>query len=94
MSNILYTGFKGRYNSSFAAVNSMNGNRTFLTNSFSSIMRDISKIECEYDKIIMFGLDKTLKNEIRFETAAEHNGEFLYTKADFSEYIKKPKNLI
>ena len=38
---ILYVGFKGKNNTSFQLVSALDGERLFLTNSFSGIERDI-----------------------------------------------------
>lgn len=93
MTNILYMGFKGLNNSSFQLVNTFKGNTILLTNSFDGIFRDIKKINDEYEMVIMFGLDKTLKNTIRFERAAAKGKDIIFSRADFSEYIEIAESL-
>lgn len=93
LKNILYTGFKGGYNSSFQLVNELGVNKIFLTNSYGGIERDIADISNKYDKIIMFGLDKNLKDTIRFETIAKRDGILTETKFDFTEYKRAAEKL-
>ncbi len=69
---ILYTGFKGKNNSSYQLIQSIQGNKLLLTNSFEGLRRDIENIDLFYDLAIMFGLDKTLKNRVRIECVAEY----------------------
>ena len=64
---ILYTGFKGQYNSSYRLVNGIAGEKLFLTNSFEGLKNDIENIYEEFDAVYMFGLDKNLKNSVRIE---------------------------
>ena len=42
---ILYTGFKGVHNSSYKVVNSLQGDKVFLTNSFEGLKKDIENID-------------------------------------------------
>ena len=69
---ILYTGFIGKNNSSYQLLQSIEGNKLFLTNSFEGLRRDIEKHDGKYDCSVMLGLDKTLKNEVRIECAVEY----------------------
>lgn len=82
---ILYIGFKGVHNSSYKLVNSLQGEKVFLTNSFEGLKKDIENINKEYDIVYMFGLDKTLKESVRIEKCAEKNGELLYTKIELDD---------
>lgn len=79
---ILYTGFKGKNNSSYQLIQSIQGNKLLLTNSFEGLRRDIENIDLFYDLAIMFGLDKTLKNRVRIECVAEYGGVRLVTDVD------------
>ena len=76
---ILYVGFKGKNNTSFRLVSALDGERLFLTNSFSGIERDIEAMNAEYDAVIMFGLDKPLSNAVRIENQAALHGDTLST---------------
>ena len=60
--NILYTGFKGKNNTSYQLAEQFHGSKLFLTNSFSGIKKDIDNIQETYDMVFMFGVDKTLTN--------------------------------
>lgn len=72
---ILFTGFKGKGNSSNKIVSSLEGNKLFLTNSYDGLTRDINQLTEKYDGIIMFGLDSKLHDCIRIEDSAlSHDG--------------------
>ena len=79
---ILYTCFKGKNNASFQLVSEICGDKLYLTNSFDGLKRDIANQSKEYAFVIMFGIDKNLKNRIRIERVAEYNGVVARTKAD------------
>ena len=76
---ILYVGFKGKNNTSFQLVSALDGERLFLTNSFSGIERDIEALSTDYDAVIMFGLDKSLSDAVRIEKMAALHGDTLST---------------
>lgn len=71
---ILYTCFKGKNNSSYQLLAGISGDKLCLTNSYEGLKRDIISTSGTYDLVVMFGLDKSLKNGIRVETAAEYDG--------------------
>ena len=74
MQNILFIGFKGKYNSSSMLVQSIASNYCLLTNSFNGLKKDIDSIKGDYDFIVMFGVDKKLESSLRIERVAEKNG--------------------
>ena len=78
----LYTGFKGKNNSSYQLLSGIPGQKLFLTNSFDGLKNDIMCITNQYDMVIMFGLDKDLKDMLRIERVAEWEGETESTKLD------------
>ena len=87
----LYVAFKGEGNSSNKIVRNLSGDTLFLTNSYDGLKRDIESIASasdlnlpQYDLIYMFGVDKTLKGNIRIEHAALKDGEYLYSNLDLS----------
>ncbi len=86
MKNVLFTAFKGKTNSSFQLVKQMNTEKIFLTNSFQGIVRDIGMIKDQYQIIIMFGLDKSLQDSVRFEIAAEKDEDYILTSAKMADY--------
>ena len=86
---ILYVGFKGKNNTSFQLVSALDGERLFLTNSFSGIERDIEAMNAEYDAVIMFGLDKTLSNAVRIEKQAALHGDMLSTVLPTSQMVER-----
>ncbi len=71
---VLYTGFKGENNSSYQLISKISGEKLFLTNSFEGLKRDIDNLTDNYDLVIMFGLDKNIKEMVRIERVAEDNG--------------------
>lgn len=79
---ILFTAFKGINNTSFQLVSQIGGQSEFLTNSFRGVAKDVCGIEAQYDAVIMFGIDKNLKNKIRIEKCTRYNGELIYTDFD------------
>ena len=80
MENILYIGFKGINNASCRLVQTLPGNRYFLTNSFSGLKKDIDVLDSSCGCAIIFGVDKNLKNTVRIEkTARCENGIKLYS---------------
>lgn len=71
MARNLYIGFKGKNNASCMLVESISGEKYLLTNSFAGLKRDIELLQDFYDCVILFGIDKTLKNSVRIEKTAE-----------------------
>lgn len=70
----LFIGFKGKYNASGILAKAVSENCRLLTNSFDGLKKDIKDIEISADfceQVIMFGIDKNLKNSVRIERAAE-----------------------
>ena len=76
---ILYVGFKGKNNTSFQLVSALDGERLFLTNSFSGIERDIEALSTDFDAVVMFGLDKSLCDAVRIEKMAALHSDTLST---------------
>jgi hypothetical protein len=81
---ILFTAFKGRNNSSSLLLDRICGEKLYLTNSYDGLKRDINHHTDKYDLVIMFGLDKNLKNEIRIESVAEYEENREESKADIA----------
>ena len=71
MNRKLFIGFKGKNNTSCILAQSISENHYLLTNSFSGLKKDIELLDDSYDYIIMFGIDKKLKNSVRIERVAE-----------------------
>lgn len=67
----LYIGFKGKNNSSCILAQAISENHCLLTNSFGGLKKDIELLNSSYERVIMFGIDKNLKNSARLERAAE-----------------------
>ena len=89
MSKTLYIGFKGQNNSSAALVNSLVGQHVLLTNSFTGLRRDIDGLSAEYDRICLFGADKSLTDSFRIEQCAEKDGARLATELDTADISKR-----
>lgn len=76
---ILFTGFKGKNNSSYKIVSQSNGEKLYLTNSFQGLQKDIESLKSSYDRVYIFGLDRSLMNTVRIENCAEKDNQVLYT---------------
>ena len=75
MSKTLFVGFKGKNNSSGLLAESISPDHLLLTNSFAGLKRDIDSVSGEYDRVVLFGVDKNLTSNVRIEKAAVVNGE-------------------
>ena len=71
---ILFTGFKGRNNSSSILAEQLSSEHLLLTNSFAGLKKDIESIDKEYDTVVMFGVDTTLTSTVRIERVASWDG--------------------
>lgn len=76
----LYVAFKGAGNSSHKLVSNLGGENLFLTNSLTGLKRDIDNLQGDFDVIYMFGLDKTLKGNVRIETHAVQNHRVIFSR--------------
>ena len=71
---VLLTAFYGKYNASNMLVNMIDDNvdKLILTNSFVKLEQELNNTSLEgYDLILMFGINKFLKDEIRLEQTAK-----------------------
>ena len=75
----LYTAFKGKNNISYQLVSRIDNNSLFLTNSFTGLEKDITRFDCDYDAVYMFGIDKNLVDRIRIDLCACYNSERIFT---------------
>lgn len=84
---ILYIGFKGKNNSSCKLVELIDANnKLLLTNSFNGIKKDLNNISLEsYDLIIMFGINKNLKDKLIIEINSNLYFECLSTKINYEQ---------
>ena len=71
MSRKLYIGFKGKNNTSCILAQTISKNHYLLTNSFGGLEKYIELLDDIYDCIMMFGIDKNLRNSVRIEKVAE-----------------------
>ena len=98
---VLLTAFNGKYNASNMLVNMIDANvdKLILTNSFVKLEQELNNTSLEeYDLILMFGINKFLKDEIRIEETAKLDDK-LDTRMDvnlirdlFNKYIKTSIN--
>ena len=88
MKSTLYLGFKGHNNSSEILVNSLSGQHSLLTNSYTGLERDIDKLIEDYEEVYLFGADKSLSDSFRIEQYAEKEGKQLATILDLNEIEK------
>lgn len=84
---ILYTGFKGKNNASYQLVETINPNdKVLLTNSYEGIKRDLDNVSLEsYDLVLMFGINKKLKDKMVIEVNSKYNEVDLITKVNCKE---------
>ena len=71
---VLLTAFYGKYNASNILVDMIDDNvdRLILTNSFVKLEQELNNALLEeYELILMFGINKFLKDEIRLEQTAK-----------------------
>lgn len=91
---VLVTAFYGKYNASNILLNKFDGNvdKLVLTNSFEKLKNELARIELEkYDLIVMFGINKNLKDEIRIEEKAKLD-DILSTSLDVHSICEFSKN--
>ena len=86
---VLYVAFKGNGNSSNKIVRKLNGDKLFLTNSYGGLKNDIDNINCAYDLVYMFGLDKNLKGNIRIDCVAQRDKVCLYSTVNVDSIAMK-----
>lgn len=89
---VLFIGFKGKNNTSSQLVSLLPTlHKNLLTNSFSGLYKDIECIQIEkYANVVMFGVDKALKDCVRIEQIAAYNGEWKHSSypiADLTERL-------
>lgn len=77
----LYTAFKGKNNTSYQLVSRIDNNSLFLTNSFTGLEKDITRFDCDFDAVYMFGIDKNLVDKIRIDLCACYNSEHTLSTA-------------
>lgn len=89
MLRVLYTGFKGKNNSSYQLLSKIFGQKLFLTNSFDGLKKDIMSITDRYDMVIMFGLDTSLRDMVRIESVAAMEGMIETTVVDCNDICRR-----
>ena len=89
MEQRLYIGFKGKNNASSTLVENLSESPCLLTNSYGGIKRDIECLSDHYDSVLMFGVDKDLKNTVRIERVAEREGIRLCSELDLEDISKR-----
>ena len=86
---VLYIGFKSKNNASYQLVKSINSNeKLLLTNSFERLNKDLDNTFLEeYDFIIMFGVNKNIKDKIVLEINSKINDVNLNTNINYKELL-------
>lgn len=85
----LYIGFKGNHNASCILVGYLSDAPYLLTNSFSGLRKDIEQLQGNFNCVMMFGIDKNLKDTVRIEVVAEREGSRLLSQLDLDELTKR-----
>ena len=88
MEQRIYIGFKGKNNTSATLVRFLSENPCLLTNSFGGVKKDIENLADNYDYVLMFGVDKNLKDSVRIERMAERDGVCLLSNLDLDDISK------
>ena len=70
----MFIGFKGEHNSSAVLVRALMTDYSLLTNSFGGLKKDIEALSPDYNNVVLFGVNKKLKDCLSIERAAEKNG--------------------
>lgn len=68
----MWIGFKGTHNASSLLVQALPGDRCLLTNSFAGLHRGIAALETADPYAVLFGVDKTSREEVRIEAAVRN----------------------
>ena len=89
MEQRIYIGFKGKNNASSVLVNHLSESPYLLTNSFGGVKKDVESLAEAYDCVLMFGVDKNLKNSVRIEKLAEREGIRLASGLDLVDISKR-----
>jgi len=89
MEQRLSIGFKGKNNASYTLVEYLSERPCLLTNSFGGVKRDIEYLPDDYDYVLMFGVDKNLKNTVRIERVAEREGIQSCSDLDLEDISKR-----
>ncbi len=84
--------FKGINNASCILANYLCASPYLLTNSFNGLKKDIEKLDNDFDFVLMFGIDKTLKNRVRIEAVAEIENSRLSSSVDLNDISKRLSN--
>lgn len=84
MNRKLYVGFKGKNNASCILAKAISVDSYLLTNSFEGLKRDIELLNDFYECIIIFGIDKNLKDSVRIEQVAEKE-HTIFSKIDLKK---------
>lgn len=89
MSKILLTAFKGKYNSSAVLVDKItydNIEKLFLTNSMNKLVDELYNQNLEsFDLILMFGINKNLKNCLQLEANALREANLITTTCNIED---------
>lgn len=87
MGKVLFVGFKGKNNASGKLAAVISSEHLLLTNSFEGLKKDIDSAGEEYDRVILFGVDKTLTSSVRIEKSAAKDDKKIYSELDLSDLI-------
>ena len=91
MGKVLFVGFKGKNNASGKLAAVISSEHLLLTNSFEGLKKDIDLAGEEYDRVILFGVDKTLTSSVRIEKSAAKDDKKRNSKLDLPDLIESIK---
>ncbi len=91
MGKVLFVGFKGKNNASGKLAVLISSEHLLLTNSFEGLKKDIDSAGEEYDRVILFGVDKTLTSSVRIEKSAAKDYKKRNSKLNLPDLIESIK---
>ncbi len=91
MGKVLFVGFKGKNNASGKLAAVISSEHLLLTNSFEGLKKDIDLAGEEYDRVILFGVDKTLTSSVRIEKSAAKDDKKRNSELDLPDLIESIK---
>lgn len=90
MNKILLTAFRGKYNSSAVLVDNLthdNVKKLFLTNSMNKLVDELYDLNLEgFDLVLMFGINKNLKNCLQLEANALRETNLITTTCNIKSF--------
>lgn len=82
-------GFKGKNNASCILSNYLCESPYLLTNSFGGLKNDLEQMDNNFDYVLMFGIDKNLKDMVKIESVAQKENCRLVSSLELHDISKR-----